>query len=291
VPAPPIAPAVGQPETGSINFLVGKVTAVDTNAHIISLQPFSGDLLDVSYDLGTTLFANCAPSMLTNMMIETQAATQTDGTVLATRVDLIENRQSSSELYGSMTGLTPDAINYNLVVDGGLGVNASTNLLGKNVTVDWLAAGYSINDNHLDLSGSPDLVFDEVRTFPGQLVEMKWDSLLVPDPDGVNAGFFSPRMIELEEQTVTGQVFNYAVNGTFTLSVAPDSYIKSMNPGLISIAVRQVPHTYLRNSPTFADGDVVKVRGLILVHPDYSNVMQHPGDPVALVMVADRISK
>jgi len=292
LPAPPVAPAVGQPETGSVNFFVGTVTAVDTNAHVITLQPSSGDSTDVAYDPGTTVFANCDPAALTGMMVETEAATQADGTVLATEVSFIEDSASSSELYGVLSGLTPDGINYNLIADGGLGAHVDDSLLGKNITIDWLATGYSINDSHLDLSGSADLVFDEVRTFPGQMVEVKWDTLLVPDPDGVNAGFLSPRMIELEEQTITGQVSGYtALDGTFHLNVASDSVIKTLNPGLISIQVRQVPQTYLRNTPTFNDGDVVKVRGLIFVHPDYSYVMQHPGDPVALVMVADRISK
>ena len=291
LPAPPVAPAVGQPETGSINFLVGTVTAVDTNTKVISLQPFSGDLLSVTYD-NSTVFSNCDPVTMTGTMVEVQADTQTNAVVLASQVALIENSASSSELYGTLTGLAPDQINYNFVVDGGMGVNFAGGLVGQNITVDWLATGYSVNSAHLDLSGSSDLVFDEVRVFPGQLVEMKWDTLIVPDPDAINAGFMSPRMIELEEQTVSGTVSSYnALTGTFGLNVSSDSVLKTMNPGLISIAVRQVPQTNLRNSPTFNDGDTVKVRGLIFVHPDYSYPMQHPGDPLVLVMVADRISK
>ncbi|MBI3476196.1 MAG: hypothetical protein HY010_10715 [Acidobacteria bacterium] len=291
IPAPPVAPAVGQPESGSVAFLVGTVTAVDTNAKVISLQPPAGNEMQIAYD-NNTVFANCDPAALTGMMVETQAETQTSAVVLATQVALIENSASSSELYGTFTGLAPDGMNYNFLVDGGMGVNYAGGLLGKNITVDWLATGYSVNAARLDLSGSTDLVFDEVRIFPGQSVEVKWDTLIVPDPDAVNAGFMSPRMIELEEQTVTGQVSSYnALLGTFTLDVPSDSAIRTMNTGLISISVRQVPQTYLRNSPTFNDGDAVKVRGLIFVHPDYSYVMQHPGDPLVLVMVADRISK
>jgi hypothetical protein len=291
LPAPPVAPAVGQPETGSINFLVGTVTAVDTNTKVISLQPFSGDLLSVTYD-NSTVFSNCDPATMTGTMVEAQADTQTNAVVLASQVALIENSAASSELYGTLTGLAPDLINYNFVVDGGMGVNFAGGLVGQNITVDWLATGYSVNSAHLDISGSSDLVFDEVRVFPGQQVEMKWDTLIVPDPDAINAGFMSPRMIELEEQTVSGTVSSYnALAGTFGLNVPSDSVLKTMNPGLISIAVRQVPQTNLRNSPTFNDGDTVKVRGLIFVHPDYSYAMQHPGDPLVLVMVADRISK
>jgi hypothetical protein len=64
-----------------------------------------------------------------------------------------------------------------------------------------------------------------------------------------------------------------------------------LNPGLITITVRQIPQTYLRNNPTFADGELVKVRGLLFVDPDYNNANHHPADPVAFIMVADRVSK
>ncbi|MFY9559038.1 MAG: hypothetical protein WAQ52_02275 [Terriglobales bacterium] len=294
VPAPAVAPAVGQPETGSVNFLVGTVTNVDTTAHVISLLPASGDAMQVSYDNSSngTVFVNCSPSMLTGMMVETQGATQSNGGVLATQVALIDNSQSNSELYGLLSGYAPDGINYNLIVEGGLGVNVTTGLIGKNVTLDWLGASYSVNAARLDLTNSQDLVFDEIHVFPGQLVEVKQDTLIVPDPDSSNAGLMSPQMIELEEQTISGQVSGYnSLTGVFTLNVAANSFFKTMNPGLISITVRQVSQTFLRNSPTFNDGDTVKVRGLLFVHPDYSNVNQPPNSPVAFIMVADRISQ
>ena len=294
-PVLPVAPAAGQPETGSVSFLVGKVTSVDTGTHVISLQPTSGNVMQVSYD-NATQFVNCDPTMLANTMIEAEAATQTGGSVLASQVAFIDNSLSSSELFGLLGGYAPDGASYNLIVEGGVGVNVSDVLIGKNVTVDWIAAGYSVNHARLDLSGSEDLVFDEARTFPGQFVAVQWDALVVPDPDSSNAGYIQPRMIELQEQTISGQVSNYVYDtltqtGTFTLNVASSAPIKIMNSGLISITVRRIPQTFLRNSPTFADGDLVKVRGLVFVDPNYSNANYHPPDPVAFIMVADRISK
>jgi hypothetical protein len=55
-------------------------------------------------------------------------------------------------------------------------------------------------------------VFDEARSFPGQFVAVQWDPLIVPDPDSSNAGFIQPRMIELQEPTISGQVSNYSYN-------------------------------------------------------------------------------
>jgi hypothetical protein len=294
-PIPAVAPATGQPETGSVTFLVGTVDSVDTTARLISLQPSSGNVMRVSYG-DATQFVNCQAAMLVNAIVEVEAATQTDGSVLASQVAFIDPSQSSSELYGLLSGHAPDGINYNLIVGGGAGVNVDAGLTGKNVTVDWLAASYAVNHMRLDLSGSDDLVFDEARTFPGQFVSVQEDTLIIPDPDSVNAGFIQPRMIELQEQTIAGQVSNYVYDptsqtGSFTLNVASEAPIKMMNSGLIAITVRQIPQTYLRNNPTFADGELVKVRGLLFVDPNYNNATYHPPDPVAFIMVADRVSK
>jgi hypothetical protein len=270
---------------------------VDTASKKISLQPTSGNPMDIFYDdLGGTQFVNCDPAMLADMMIETEGATQPNGIIMATRVALIDNSLSSSELYGLLSGYAPDGANYNLIVEGGTGMNVTTDLIGKNVTVDWLAASYSVNGARLDLSGSEDLVFDEARAFPGQFVAVQWDTLIVPDPDSSNAGFIQPRMFELQEQAITGQVSGYKYDpgtqtGTFTLKLDKSAPLMTMNPGLTSVVVRQIPQTYLRNKPTFVDGDSVKVRGLLFADPNYSNANYHPPDPVAFIMVADRISQ
>jgi hypothetical protein len=302
-------PAVGQPESGSIVFMAGSVTSVDTIGNTLTVQPTSGELFVLSYD-GGTQFGNCTPAILAGMMVEIKAATQTNGTVLASEVDLIDNATSSSEFYGTLTGYAPEGIFYNLVVAGGEGVNASDALIGKSVTIDWNGASYSVNSNGLDLSGSPELVFDEVHVFPGQFVGVQGDSLVIPDPNCVpvnpldpldpcviQAGAMQPGMFELNQQTLTGTVSGYSYNsgtqtGSFTLTVANNAAIVSLNPGLVSITVRQVPQTNLMNSPTFNDGDPVKIRGLVFVDPTYMNVNYQPSptSPVAFIVVAGRIS-
>lgn len=288
-------PSVGQPESGSFSFVVGTVTSVNESSKKLTVQPSSGDSFQFSYD-NATEFVNCTPSSLVGMMVETEGETQLNGSVLAAEIELISNSQSNSELYGVMSGFAPDGMNFNLIVQGGLGVNVTTGLIGKNVTLDWLAASYSINGARLSPSLFPDLVFDEARAFPGQLVEAEWDTLIVPDPDSSNAGYIQPRMLELEEQTLTGQVSAYVYDppsqtGTFTLTVASNAAIRRMNSGLVTITVRRVPVTYLQNNPTFGNGETVKVRGLLFADPLYNNSNYHPPDPIKFIVVADRISK
>jgi len=303
-PAPAVSPAVGQPETGSVNFLVGTVTSdVSTTNHVIALQPGSGNAFTISYDENTT-FVNCSPSMLNGMMIEVDGATQLDGSVLASQVALVDNSTLSSQLTGIISGYAPDGINYNLIDQGGLGVNTATGLIGSTISVDWSAASYSVNHGRIpaslslfDESAQDHLVlaFDSDHVFPGQAVAAEWGSLIVPDPDSSNAGLIQPGMFELEEQTITGQVSNYQYDSTvglnrFTLTVASTAPIMRMNPGLTAITVYTTSTTYLRNLATITNGAAVKVRGLLFVHPDYNNAGYLPGNPVAFVLVADRVS-
>ena len=293
-------PAVGQPESGSITFMVGNASNVNTTTKTITIQPTSGDSVKLSYDTsGGTEFVNCDPSMLTGMLLEIEGATQANGTVLASEVELISNATSGSELYGLLSGYAPEGIYYNLVVEGGDGVNVTNSLIGKNVTINWNGSSYSVNSANLDLSGTPELVFDEEHAFPGQFVEVEWDALVIPDPESnTQAGAMQPGMFELEQQTVSGTVSGSTYNnithtGTFTLTVAANASIRTMNPGLVSITVRRVPQTYLQNNPTFGNGDSVKVRGLVFADPSYSNVNYHPSptSPMAFIVVAGRISK
>ena len=293
-------PAPGQPETGSFSFLAGLVTAVDTNAQVISLTPVAGNPMQLSYGLGT-VFHDCNASVLSGMMIEVKGDTQTDGSLLASDVVLIDNATSTSEVHGILSGQAPDGLSYNLVFQGGMGVNVTDSLQGQTVTMDSTAASFNINHGafsqglNLFVEGADgQLVFDADHLYPGQLVATKRDTLFLSDPDSCNAGCMQPLLVELEEQTLTGKVLNYTYDGetqygSFQLVVDSNSPIKLMNPGLTTITVDQVPLTYLRNSPTFNNDDVVKVRGLLLVDPNYFTF--HPGDPIAFVMVADRISQ
>jgi hypothetical protein len=287
-------PAVGQPESGSIAFMVGTVNSVDTTNHTLTIQPTDGEAMQFSYDLtgGTTFLDGADPSMLTGMMVAIDGVTEAaDGSMFATKVDFIDTT-SGSELHGLLSGYAPDGVNYNLIVDGGDGANVTSGLIGNNVSIDWTAASCRVNSGNLDLSGSSDLVFDPDHLFFGQFVEVEGDTLLVPDPNSSNAGLLQPTWIELEQQTITGLVQNYdSQTGTFSLAIAANSPLFDINPGLISVTVRQIPQTYLRNLSSISNGAQVKVRGLLFVDPKYTTANYQPGNPVAFIMVAGRVSK
>lgn len=291
-------PVVGQPESGSISFFVGTATSVNTQTQVVTLQPSSGDSVQVYYGTnGSTNFVGCSPSTVAGMLVEMEGYTQNDGSIFATEVEGI-NPTSFTEIYGQLNGYAPEGEYYNMILEGGDGANLTSSLVGSNVTVDWGLANYDVNTGNLDMSGSQDLVFDESHVFPGQLVELENDTLAVPDPNSTNAAYFEPLMFELEQQTITGVVSGYSYNsqsqtGSFTLTVASNATLRAMNPGLTTVTVRQIPQTYLRNISSIKNGATLKVRGLMFVDPNCSNA-NYEADrsrPVDFIIVASRVSQ
>lgn len=292
-------PNVSQPESGSISFLVGTVTSVDTGSQVMTLQPAAGNSMQVSYGTnGTTTFVGCDPSTLTGMMVKLDGTTQSNGALFATTVRFIDDPTVHSEIYGLLNGYAPEGEFYNLLLDGGEGMNMAPSLLGNSISVDWSMSSYQVNSANLDLSGSQDLIFDADHVMPGQLVELENDTLALPDPNSVNAGLFQPLMFELEQQTMTGVVSNYVYDaptqtGAFNLTVGTKATLLDTNPGLTSVTVRQIPQTYLRNLPSISNGSTVKVRGLLYLDPNCSNANYEadPTAPVDFIMVASRVSQ
>ena len=304
-------PAVGQPESGSITFLVGTATSVNSGSKTIAIQPASGDATQVSYsDSGAnaTDFENCTPSTLTGMLLEVAAVTQADGSILATEVEWAGN-STGSQLYGLLSGYNPSGF-FAMVVEGGEGANVTSSLVGKKITVDWLDAIYAVNDGGLIDMSTTDLSFDSGSVYPGQLVEVEWDTLIAPDsdlcPGPCNAGILQPGKVELEQQTITGTVSGLAYNpltqtGSFTLNLASNAALRIQNPGLAvdgtpsiagAITVNQVSKTFLKSLPTgFANGNTVKVRGLLFSTTPNGGYVPSPSNPVNFVLVAGRISK
>jgi len=296
-------PSVGQPESGSITFLVGTVSSVDLVNQKIALQPASGDAITVSYSssgLNATDFEECTPATVTGMLVEMAGVTQSDGSVLATEVEAA-GLPTDSQLYGVFSGYNPSGL-FAMVVEGGNGVNVNSALVGKSISVDWINDDYGVNDGGLIDMTNTDLHFDESYVYPGQFVEVEWDTLVVPDTDvcsldgtPCNAGYIQPSMIELQQQTITGTVSGLNYNpltqtGSFTLTPSSNAAIRIQNPGL-TITVNQIPQTYLRGlSSGFNNGSTVNVRGLLFATTPNGGYIPSVSSPVDFVLVAGRIS-
>jgi hypothetical protein len=296
-------PVPGQPESGSIAFLVGAVTSVDLVNKKITIQPPSSAAIQVFYSDTGTDFESCTPTTLTGMLVEMVGDTQADGSLLATKVEWAGN-STDSQLYGVFSGYNQYSGSFAMVVEGGDGVNVDSSLVGKRITVDWLNDSYAVNTGGLiDLSNT-DLSFDSSYVYPGQFVEVRGDTLIVPDTDlcglnadvPCNAGISQSATLELQQQTITGMVsgLNYdplTQTGSFTLTPAGNAALRIQNPGL-TVTVRQVPQTYLRNlSPGFKNGDTVKVRGLLFATTPNGAYVPSVSNPVNFVLVAGRISQ
>ena len=272
-----------QPQNGQIQHVVGTVTRVVGKAITVKSN---GANLTFQTDANTTFQAITLSTAL-NAMVEMNGSTQSDGSLYADEVELVDIA-NGVELEGMATYIYPDTDLY-ITVQTAIGSGTSTSLVGKTVYNRISAAVFRVDKGDIDMTGV-DAVLDGDHIFAGQQFEVESDQGLQPDPDG-SSGLVDPYMVELEQQTVSGTAANYAVGGrlgtgTFDLMLPLDgsSPLANLNTGYTSVHVYQQSTTFPALS-TIKNGAKVQVRGLLLCHSDPVE-----GTCPSFVMVAAKIT-
>lgn len=259
-----------QPQSGQIQHMVGPVTKVVGSA--VTIKPTGNSSFTFQTDSATN-FQDVTLSTAVGATVEVSGATQSDGSLYANEVELVDVA-NGVELQGLVTSSYPD-LELSMVVQEGIGVGMGTSLVGKIVTSQLDQASYVINIGKTDMTGVT-AVFDGEHIFPGQQVEVESLIALQTDPAG-SSGLTTPYMVELEQQTISGNAANYAVGGrsgtgTFDLMLPLDgsSPIANLNPGLTSVHVLQQTTTFPSLSSLRSNAKV-QVRGLLLCQDDNTN--------------------
>ncbi len=272
-----------QPENGQIQHVVGTVTRVVGNAITVKSN---GSNLTFQTDSNTS-FQSITLSTALNAMVEMNGSTQSDGSLYADEVELVDIA-NGVELEGMATYIYPETDLY-MTVQSAIGSGTSTSLIGKTVYSRISAAVFRVNTGDIDMTGV-DAVLDGDHVFAGQQFEVESDQGLQPDPDG-SSGLVDPYMVELEQQTVSGTAANYVVGGrlgtgTFDLMLPLDgsSPLANLNVGYTSVHVYQQSTTFPALN-TIKNGAKVQVRGLLLCHSDPVD-----GTCPSFVMVAAKIT-
>ena len=272
-----------QPQNGQIQHVVGTVTRVVGNAITVKSN---GANLTFQTDSNTS-FQSITLSTALNAMVEMNGSTQSDGSLYADEVELVDIA-NGVELEGTATYIYPETDLY-MSVQSAIGSGTSTSLIGKTVYSRISAAVFRVNTGDIDMTGV-DAVLDGDHVFAGQQFEVESDQGLQPDPDGTS-GLVDPYMVELEQQTVSGTAANYAVGGrlgtgTFDLLLPLDgsSPLANLNIGYTSVHVYQQSTTFPALN-TIKNGAKVQVRGLLLCHSDPVD-----GTCPSFVMVAAKIT-
>jgi hypothetical protein len=208
-------------------------------------------------------------------IVQIDARTQTDGSLIATKIEIEDAQNNSLETDGIVTSVNGHpAVSLKLLVQGEVSAapSGSKPVLGSEILVTILGSTtYKINADHVDLSNLPFTpVFNGSTIAPAQRVETDVDS---PNTMAVLAS-----KVKLQQQSLSGIVSGYTAtngHGSLTLTLSSDSMFAKLT-GLTTITVYQQSATKLKNIPPISNGDTLRVRGLLFLDgTQYRMVASH----------------
>lgn len=243
-----------EPENGGIEDATGPVTGTTSSNFTISVGQQS---LTFSVDSNTKFdgIAGLA-SLMNGMVVEVDAVTQSNGNLLATKVEVEEENQDGLEAEGVVSTVTGNpATSITLVAQDAASPSGLGPVVGSNITVDVSKAKYVVN-HKVDLSGLT-FSFDASHIAPAQRVEV---DAAAPAVNNLVAD-----KVKLRNQGVRGTITS-AITPTgnggsqFTLTVAADSAFAKLT-GKTTITVFRQPSTRLMGNANIGTGSTVLVRG------------------------------
>jgi hypothetical protein len=254
-------------EHGEIEDMVGTISAITpasgTMAASFALTPESGGSAQTftadaktEFDDGISQFAD----LKTGMLVQVDAITQSDGSFLATQVELMEASEGM-EADGIVIATSGTPVSsVKLLVQDEAG-NMTTDMVGTTLTVDVSNAVFKSPVNNSDFSmllqGLPFTPrFDNTTVAVGQRIQVNASGT------GQMQSSFSASQVRLQRQALTGTVDPAAMgsNASFSLLLDADSaFVKLTN--VSSVNVYQGSKT--EDMSPIAPGTKIRVRGLL----------------------------
>lgn len=257
---------------GLIANLDGAVVSVGSNSFVLSAEQIAANATVLTNS--STAFVGPAGATLsgglTNLaagkIVEVNAVTQSDGKLLATRVEVEENTTAGMEAEGIISGgaltlPTTFSITSTDPAAPGAIFPALGNALAVTTTTGAGATAYTFDQDVVNMTGLS-FVFDATHLALGQNVEV--------DATTPSATAATADRVKLQEQTLTGTISGFGiVTGQFTVDLPAESYITGLTKstalpsGITSINVYQTTSTLVDPSLALANGTVIRARGLL----------------------------
>ena len=245
-------------EHGEIEDMVGTISGAMAASFALkpepgsSAQTFTVDA-NTKFEDGISQFADLNPGML----VEVDAVTQSDGSLLATKVELMEASEGM-EADGIVTATSGTSVTLLVLHEGG---NMSTDMVGTPLTVDVSNAVFKSplgnSDFSMLLRGLPFTPkFDKVTVAVGQRVQVN-----APVTSQMKNSF-SATQVRLQRQALSGTVGAAPMgsNASFLLLLDADSAFVKLT-GVSSVNVYQGPGT--QEMTPVAPSTKIRVRGLL----------------------------
>ena len=245
-------------EHGEIEDMVGTISGAMAASFALTPEPgssaqtFTVDA-NTKFEDGIPQFADLNPGML----VEVDAVTQSDGSLLATKVELMEAGEGM-EADGIVTATSGTSVTLLVLHEGG---NMSTDMVGTPLTVDVFNAVFKSplgnSDFSMLLRGLPFTPkFDKVTVAVGQRVQVN-----APVTSQMKNSF-SATQVRLQRQALSGTVGAAPMgsNASFLLLLDADSAFVKLT-GVSSVNVYQGPGT--QEMTPVAPSTKIRVRGLL----------------------------
>jgi hypothetical protein len=242
----------------------GAVTAVTAPSFTIASRQMT-QLLTFATDSNTQFQGISGLTQLTpGMIVEVNAQEQSNGTLLAKRVEVEEDSDDGMEVEGFITAETgTPATQFMLNNEFGSGpIAALLNLLGIGTSVTVNVSGtttFSVSDSDDINSSGLSVAFDANDIGKAQRVEA---GAMHQGSFSMSGLVLNADRVRLLQQSLGGTVSNASGStpGTFTLTTASDSAFASLT-GQTAITVQVLNSTSQNVTP--ANGAAVRVRGLL----------------------------
>ncbi len=252
-----------EPEDGELENTTGTVSSVSGTSFTL-VSGIAGTSLTFATDANTQFSDGAALATMANTVVTVEGVTKSDGTLYAKEVDGVEGT-SGVEADGLISQVTGNpATQLVFTADDGSGSGMDDTKIGSSLTADVTGAGYKVSKSNIDTSGigglpsSPNFPFDASTVHAGQRVEVESASAL-------SGTSLVADKVKLQQQALSGTVsgLSGAAPTTFTLTVAADSAF-AMLSGPTTVTVYWQPGTNVSNlTHALANGDAVRVRGLL----------------------------
>jgi hypothetical protein len=223
----------------------------------------------------STVFDGTSMSAMGNgMLLIVDASLQTDGTLMATRVQSMMNSGGvmGGGVITAVTGQPATALT--MVMQNGAGSGMMSSAFAAGVTVNLNGSTtFQIDEDNMDMSSLPFTpVFDASDIYPGQSVMPISSSSMMSGGMGGGmmggsnmAGTIAATDLELEPQGISGTVATAITSGaqtSFTMTLPAGCAFTTLT-GATSVTIYQQPQTMMSNGSSIASGSTVHAFGLL----------------------------
>ena len=263
------------PSDGGIQKMMGAVSSVSGSSFgMTSMQAAQSFTFATN---SSTVFDGTSMSGMSNgMLLIVDANLQSDGTLMATKVQSMMNSGGvmGGGVITAVTGQPATALT--MVMQNGAGSGMMSSAFAAGVTIDLNGSTtFQIDEDNMDMSSLPFTpLFDASDIHAGQSVMPISSSAMMSGGMGGGmmggsnmAGTITATNVELEPQGISGTVATAMTSGaqtSFTLTL-PSGCAFTTLTGATSVTIYQQPKTVIANGSSIASGSTVHAFGLMFL--------------------------